>query len=775
MNARRFILATVASLCSIAAGALLGAPVALAESCPNAAARQGPSLNLPDCRAYEQVTPVNKGDAIDLFGSNGYLPLGADQAYAAEDGNAILMTATSSIGPVAPTTRASYVFSRGIDGWNTSVVSPPINQPQAANVEVYNPVSLAEVGFQDYIGTQGALLTGNEAGFKSENLAGQVGGSYATLTSTSGFAALATSTEVHMVGGSEDLSHVFLESEDHELAPGASAQDEGSLALYESIGGAACESSTSSCKLVDIEPDGSPFQCGGSIGQGGGQSVLGDAYSAVSRDGSRVFFTAPDPGTLGSPPVGPGCWNSHATPAEENPPQLYMRENGTSTVEISAPEEGVTVGTLANPLLPAVFVGASADGSKVFFLTRMDLTRGDTTHAGELYEYNDAPGPGEKKLTLISGGESGTIEGNVDFVGAVSSDGSEVYFSAEGQLAPGAPVPSGGSVDLYRYDTLTGKTYFVVELGADDFPLPMKGADVSGVWFRNEFGESQGISYEKEWYTTANGRDLVFGTIRPLTGYDNNKAPGAPNCISNYPGGAEPNECLELFRYDVKAEENREKAIVCVSCAGGAPVDGAYFTRSTYGALASGPPRPISENGEYVFFDSANGLVPQATSGRVHVYEWHDGNLSLISSPNDPSSAFFLGSSADVNAEGETAEGGNVFFTTHAQLVPQDTDQSADIYDARIDGGFAGVVAPQCTGTGCQGLPAAPPIFATPASVTFEGVGNFAVGPVVAKPKTRSKLAKCKRGYVRKRGRCVKRAKAKRAKKAKKSTAKGRK
>ena len=71
-----------------------------------------------------------------------------------------------------------------------------------------------------------------------------------------------------------------------------------------------------------------------------------------------------------------------------------------------------------------------------------------------------------------------------------------------------------------------------------------------------------------------------------------------------------------------------------------------------------------------------------------------------------------------------------------------------------------------------QGVPAAPPIFATPASVTFGGVGNFAVEPVAAKPKSKSKSAKCKRGYVRKKGRCVKRAKDK---KAKKSTAKGRK
>ena len=37
------------------------APAAFGEEvCPNAAFRSGPSANLPDCRAYEQVTPVEK-------------------------------------------------------------------------------------------------------------------------------------------------------------------------------------------------------------------------------------------------------------------------------------------------------------------------------------------------------------------------------------------------------------------------------------------------------------------------------------------------------------------------------------------------------------------------------------------------------------------------------------------------------------------------------------------------------------------------------------------
>ncbi len=559
-----------------------------------------------------------------------------------------------------------------------------------------------------------------------------------------------------MVGGSEDLSRVVLESENHSLAAGAEGQDEGTDALYETADGGECGPATSNCALVDVNPEGKPMPCGATLGQG--ELEVGGAHSAVSSDGSRIFFTAPEPGENGvATPVGVGCWNPTATP-QENPPELYMREGGVRTVEISVPEAGVEVGTAAgNPLLPAVFVGASSDGSKVFFMTRMRLTEHAVGDFPEVYEYNTEPLKGEKALTLISGGPSEALEGDVDNVDAISSDGSAVYFSAFGNLATGAsqyPSPPEGAtfspVNLYRYDTTTGVTTFITTLNNYDYPAQFAQGNS---WYSAELGvlvggfgtSHEGLSAEKEWYTTSDGQFLVFGTVLPLTGFDNIHAPGV-TCPNNYAGGGAPEGCFELYRYDAVSGQ-----IVCVSCAVGAPVDGAYFARDSFSSPASGPPRPISEDGGDVFFDSANALVPQAVAGRVHVYEWREGVISLISSSSDPGSAFFLGSSAD---------GSNVFFVTHAQLSAQDTDQASDVYDARVNGGFAGLTAPQCTGTGCQGVPAAPPIFATPAGVTFEGVGNFTAteppGEPSVKPKT-TKTAKCGRGRVKRHSKCIRR------------------
>ncbi len=99
--------------------------------------------------------------------------------------------------------------------------------------------------------------------------------------------------------------------------------------------------------------------CGAGLGNGGTQG--GGAHNAVSNDGSKIFFTAPDPKVQG----GAGCWGGPENVLLD-PPQLYMRVDGTSTVDVSAPAPDAKDPTP----YPAVYVGASADGEKVFFLSR---------------------------------------------------------------------------------------------------------------------------------------------------------------------------------------------------------------------------------------------------------------------------------------------------------------------------------------------------------------------------------------------------------------------
>ena len=135
---------------------------------------------------------------------------------------------------------------------------------------------------------------------------------------------------------------------------------------------------------------------------------------------------------------------------------------------------------------------------------------------------------------------------------------------------------------------------------------------------------------------------------------------------------------------------------------------------------------------------------PFQNNGVSDVYEWeanatgtcasttdNGGCLSLLSGGESPSPSFFAGSSSD---------GSNVFFVTDNQLVPQDTDQAADFYDARVDGGFpATAPPPSCQGDGCKPPESATPAVPVVATVTFFGPGNVKGSTSSRAPKKKSK------------------------------------
>jgi hypothetical protein len=172
-----------------------------------------------------------------------------------------------------------------------------------------------------------------------------------------------------------------------------------------------------------------------------------------------------------------------------------------------------------------------------------------------------------------------------------------------------------------------------------------------------------------------------------------------------------------------------------------------------------------------VFFDSAVALVPQDTNDVRDVYEWErDGSGSCRESPG---CQYLLSGGANASESfllDASANGSDVFFGSRAQLVREDNDEDFNVYDARI-GGVQPVSPPACTGAGCQGVPPAPPIFATPSSVTFNGTGNFPpTAPVVVKHPVKKKAAKCAKGKTRdKHGQCIKNKKSKKAKKTKRA------
>jgi hypothetical protein len=185
-------------------------------------------------------------------------------------------------------------------------------------------------------------------------------------------------------------------------------------------------------------------------------------------------------------------------------------------------------------------------------------------------------------------------------------------------------------------------------------------------------------------------------------------------------------------------------------------------------------PRWISTDGSRVFFVSFEGLVPQDINEEQDVYEWvrpgtggcteSSGCVYLLTGGTSIGQSSFLDASES---------GGDVFVVTRANFSGSDEDGAFDAYDVRL-GAQQQPAPPLCTGTGCQGIPSSPPIFATPSSVTFEGVGNFAAPAKEAKAKPKpKKKAKPKKKSKGKKGKSKAKKSARKADANKRSSSKG--
>jgi hypothetical protein len=749
---------------------------------------------LPDNRSYELVTPVNRGGGSDLFGlAPTHEFENRDDGVASDAGNGFLLMSHSDFGPFPGNEGSGYVFSRDpARGWGyTSLVLPSLGVQNVGGLEaVFDPTDFSAVGFNDVVGSRAS-----EGGARQVDVVGPPGGPYATLhvdpayrgkEHTTGSADFGT----RIIGASPDLKHVVLGGHDYTLCPGAEKQKLGEV-LCEWAGGheQVGEETRPQLSLVNANNEGKLLRaCGAVLGA---RSEAGGAHNAVSADGSRVIFTAPDPAAVN---LGAGCWNG----GTGNAPQLYMRVDGR-TIDLSEPEEGVSDPTGQHGV---EYVGADEDDSRVYFVTETELTRqaaGLGLHDPELYEceiLEEELGDPTCKLTRISAGEpgfSGAERGaNVSTVPAVSASGASVYFTAFGALASGAqPLKeengSSGLVNLYRY--ASGVTTYIGAVGVNDY-MDKYGSCATFAKFQ---GPSRALCPVASWYTTPDGRYLLFSSWHEQTSYDT----AGPTCdfLPASEGGSN-GHCTETYRYDAALPVSEGKAgvannPVCVSCnrSGAPPRSNALFSRSALAGTTSGPVRAMSDGGEYVFFDSADPLVPQAENHTLDVYEWEangtggcdlpEGCVHLIGSGSDPGPSFFLGTNPD---------GSNVFIGTHANLIPsQDTASQGNIYDARICTEAEPCIKPpagetaQCEGDACQSAPAAP-IDATPGSLTFSLSEYLSAAPptVVAKakaaPTNAQKLATalkvCRRRHKPQRAKCEAKARKRYGAKAGKSAGK---
>jgi hypothetical protein len=640
--------------------------------CPDDQFRTGFGSQLPDCRAYEQGTPIEKhgSNALGVFVSVGVSSSGNRFSFFATGG----LPTTGGLSSIVP-----FIASRGPNGWSTDGILPPTEPNFIGEVLGTNEdlsATLVKAEGPGGVGRQLFVRNSETATFEP----GPVGPEN-FFPSLVGFAA--------------DPAHLALTSQS-QLLPEAIL---GKSNLYDLDHGA--------LTLASRIPAGSATTCDDEAGPACVVSPQGATRPArISPDGSRVFFTVHGVGQLG-----------------ESSGRIYMREDGDRTKWISASQRTTPD---PNGEKPAELLGISGDGSKVFFTGCEKLTDDSTAFSNgenacgtfnsgankyeqgsDLYAYDVRSG--ELTDLTVDPNVSDPRRAQVKSLLGTSVDGSYVYFTAEGVLAPGA------SNSLFK------PNFYVYHDGVTKF-----------IAKATDGGEEQVAR------VSASGRALLFRSRASLTGYNNNSraCPG---------GGSDVGPCYEFFRYSAP-----EGKLFCVSCnPTGVPPSGIPSLGSSSanlfvkGSAAGGLSRNLSADGSRVFFESNEALVLSDTNGAGDVYEWEAKGAGSCESESQNGGCIYListGTSAEpVQFLGASASGDHAFFFTGQQLVPTDKDVLLDVYDAGVGAGLAAqhtLSPPSCASTACQANPAPPPD-QTPASAAFSGPGNA---------HQRSKARKCPKG-----------------------------
>jgi hypothetical protein len=459
----------------------------------------------------------------------------------------------------------------------------------------------------------------------------------------------------------------------------------------------------------------------------------------------------------------------------------YLREGGFTAL-LGAANAGFL--TIPPARFDVSFAGASPDLGHAVLSTCAALTANATQVAlGEgcnpakqnLYEYS--PGGGLTLVNLLPGETTGTPgAAPAAQSGAVSEDGSRVYFSDEGNLylraggqsrlvaeeaafqtasADGSQAFYTKEEHLYRYSTagagtgtdLTPSGGVKGVLGADAAGASVYYQDAAALklWHTATTTVAPGAEAARasDWPPTtgtarvsSDGTHLLFVSKARLGEYDNTD-------LSTKEADS------EVYLYDATGTGT----LTCVSCnptlgrpAGSSSIPGSVPNGEAEGSTDSYKPRVLSSNGRRVFFDSADALALSDTDNAPDAYQWEaqgegscakaGGCIGLISDGRSAGGGRFIDASAD---------GSDAFFLTEGSLVGADPG-AVDLYDARVGGGFGEPTEPlACEGDACQPLPS-PPVDPT-LTTLLAGPGN----PPVRFPK-----AKCPKGKVKHKGKCVK-------------------
>ena len=657
-------------------------------SCPNVHLRQQTGTEyLPDCRAYELVSPPDAGGTI-LLAEGPQSPLATSPSRFAFGG--ILGKVPGVAGDPPDVFGDLYVSTRTDSGWETHYVGIPGSERaedsgppnQDAYIEQTPSGALTNLSMNEFMDWSDPY-----EGFASGEVGGP--GSYAPyLWDSEGNSLGRLPTNLGVVQGGEErgeqligavkpspeFNHYFFSSNAAlSFAPGSLGREPGS-AYDDNL-----EENTVS--LISLRANGSPIE------EGGGEYIT---FPGVSTNGTHILMSTGYSCSYACDPNYDfqGQYSSvHQVNVERH---LFMRVGGGPqgiTHEI-APGHAVH------------YIGMNGDGTKVYFTSAEKLTTEAEDTSLNLYMWSEKGEEEGQPLTLISkpDGASGTGTPVCPAETWTSECGVEAFVTAPSLFLPDSVLhrgPGGNGLsdnfiasengDIYFYSpqqldgskgTLGQRNLYDYREGHVQYVTTFN----TGPFCENPSNCSAGPVVRMQ--VSPNDTHVAFLTASKITAYEN----------AGY---------LEMYTYDPTTGN-----IICVSCI----PDGASPTSNV----------EASDNGLFMsndgrtFFSTDDALVPQDTDGIRDVYEYVEGRPQLISSGTGSKEVGLTVAGtglAKTGLIGVSANGTDVYFSTYDSLVARDHNGgSLKFYDARTDGGFPEYppAAPCEAADGCTGRESSP-------------------------------------------------------------------
>ena len=702
--------------------------------CPaNEAFRIGPSALLPDCRAYELVSPLDKanGDIKVLGEFTSNLPAVVNQSSVSGDRLAY-GSFRAFAGAVSAPYTSQYIAARDPEaGWQTHAINPPQSNSIKGSIVSDNEYR----AFSEDL-CEGWITTFFEPILAPDAIAGYFNLYRRTdqLCGGEAWEAITTAAPLNLGLPQSDPENPLYRIEPQGHSAGGSVS---AFAASDSLSGTGASGQPPTCKTTGdcrlrlyvkgeglgvkprfacVLPGGVPISAGEDCAAGSQNSTAGfgntrspSVTGALSEDGKLLFWSA---------------WTGNNPDAGK----LYLRENplgsGVECSNVSAPctRDVSKAGEFASGSTGAHFWQGALDGSAALYTT-----------GGDLYRYVTA--------TKASEAIAGEVLG---LVGA-SEDVQRVYFASEEVLTGTEENEAGhkaeaNKTNLYFHEAGEGGGFrFIGQLAGSDLLIP--GFESTSPIVAEPVRHSGRVSPD--------GLAAAFVSAGQMTGYDNTDA-----------GSGEAD--TEVFVYDASANEGAGE-LICASCnptngrpAGREAEQGTGFwvaarIPASYSTLAA--PEVLAPDGQRLFFEATDALVPSDTNGRLDVYQWERAGEGSCKE-GDATFSEAAGGCVDLISSGQSladseivdaslsAAGADVFFNTLEGLLPQDYGLR-DIYDARIGGGFEPPEPPPipCKGESCRN-PAAAPEFQTGATANNVGPGNIAPKKPKGCPKGKHKAKK---------------------------------